>query len=244
MKADPAVQRMLLDLAEIDAELARIDHRRAKLPELAEITELERTHQARRDAVVSAETSASDLDTDIAKQEKEVEAVRSREERDKKLLDSGLGGKQQTEVEHELGTLQRRQSELEDVLLEQMEQREAVTADVEHSKAELEKSESAMADAVSRRDDALADLDTAEARRKSDREDLLPKLPEDLLADYTRLQRRNGIGAALLRARKCGACRLELDRTAIATIAGTPADEVVHCDECGAILVRTAESGV
>ena len=35
MKADPAVQRRLLDLAEVDAELARVTHRRRTLPEIA-----------------------------------------------------------------------------------------------------------------------------------------------------------------------------------------------------------------
>lgn len=244
MKADPAVQRTLLDLAEVDAELARIAHKRSHLPEHAEIAELERTEQVRRDAVVAAETAAGDLDSDIAKQEKEIESVRSREERDKKLLDSGLGGKQQVDVEHELETLQRRQSELEDVQLEQMEQREALTADVERTKAELTQSQQAMSDAVGHRDEALADLETQQARREADQEKLRPQIPENLLADYTRIKQRTGTGAGLLRARKCGACHMELDRIAISTIAATPADEVVHCEECGAILVRTPESGV
>jgi uncharacterized protein len=58
------------------------------------------------------------------------------------------------------------------------------------------------------------------------------------------VRKNKGIGAALLRARRCGACRIELDRSAISRIAGSPADEVVTCDECGAIMVRTPESGL
>lgn len=244
MKADPALQRTLLELADVDAELARVEHRRANLPERTEVADLESTEASKRDAVVAAETDAGDLDSDIAKQEKEIDAVRSREERDKKLLDSGLGGKQQVDVEHELETLRRRQSELEDTQLELMERREALSADVERTKAELTQAKDATKQAVTRRDEAFADLDTTQARREEDRDRLRPQLPEDLLADYDRIKRRTGTGAALLRARKCGACRLELDRIAIATIAQSPEDEVVHCEECGAILVRTAESGV
>ncbi|NED62422.1 hypothetical protein G3I15_16010, partial [Streptomyces sp. SID10244] len=45
-------------------------------------------------------------------------------------------------------------------------------------------------------------------------------------------------------ARRCGACRMELDRGTIASIGAKPADEVVRCEECGAVLVRTAESGI
>ena len=50
--------------------------------------------------------------------------------------------------------------------------------------------------------------------------------------------------AALLRARRCGGCRMEIDRAEIERIASAPPEEVVHCEECGAILVRTHESGL
>lgn len=244
MKADPAVQRRLLDLAEIDAELGRIEHRRRSLPELAEVTEVEKTLRRKRDGVVAVQTALADLDSDIGRQEKDIDAVRAREDRDRKLLDSGLGAKQQTDVEHELNTLQRRQSALEDDLLELMERREAVQADTEHAKVALAEQEQRLADASSRRDQALLDLDTAQARAEDSRQAMIPEFPAELLALYQQLLQRKGAGAALLRARKCGACRLELDRTAIARIATTPADEVIRCDECGVILVRTAESGL
>ena len=69
-------------------------------------------------------------------------------------------------------------------------------------------------------------------------------MPEDLLADYRRRRESGGIGAGALRESRCGACRLELDRTFLSQVRGTAADEVVHCEECGAILVRTRESGL
>ncbi|MGH3438652.1 MAG: zinc ribbon domain-containing protein [Sciscionella sp.] len=244
MKADPAVQRRLLDLAQADAELARVEHRRRTLPELVEVAELEKSVQAKRDTVVSVQMSLSDLESDIKRQEKEVDAVRAREERDRKLLDSGLGGKQQVDIEHELNTLQRRQGALEDDLLELMEQREAVQGNIENARIELEKAEAGLAEAGERRDAAMADLETVAVRRGADREGLLGEFPSDLLALYQRVRQQKGIGAALLRARKCGACQIELDRTAIAQITRAAADEVVRCEECGAILVRTAESGL
>ena len=66
----------------------------------------------------------------------------------------------------------------------------------------------------------------------------------ELLDLYVRQHSKHGIGAALLQARRCGACRIELDRGEISRIANTPADAVVRCPECGAILVRTKESGL
>jgi predicted nucleic acid-binding Zn-ribbon protein len=108
----------------------------------------------------------------------------------------------------------------------------------------VDKAEQELADAQRRRDEALADLDTTQARREADRENLVPKLPENLLALYERVRAHKGIGAALLKSRRCGACQLELDRSSIAEIKAAPDDEVVQCENCDAILVRTPESGL
>lgn len=245
MKAEPAVQRQLLDLAEVDAELARVAHRRRNLPELAEITEAEKRLRERRDALVAAQTTASDLEREVSKQEREIESVRARAERDRKLMESGsVSAKQLADLERELETLARRQSVLEDDQLELMERKEAVDADVRRTAAEVDKAEQELADAQRRRDEALADLDTTQARREADRENLVPKLPENLLALYERVRAHKGIGAALLKSRRCGACQLELDRSSIAEIKAAPDDEVVQCENCDAILVRTPESGL
>lgn len=245
MKADPAVQRQLLELAKVDAELSRVAHRRRTLPELAEIEAGEKTVRDKRDALVSVQTATSDLDREIARQEKEVESVRAREDRDRKLLDSGsVGSKQMTDIEHELQTLGRRKGALEDDLLELMEQREALGLDAQRTSAEVDKAARAVEEATARRDEAFKDLDTTEARRKEDRAKLLPRFPEPLLKLYTRVYDHKGIGAALLRARRCGACQLEIDRNAISEIKTAPEDAVVQCENCGAILVRTLESGL
>jgi len=245
VKADAAVQRRLLDLAEVDAELSRVNHRRRTLPELAEITGAEQTAQARRDALVAVETSLGDLDREVRRQETEIDQVRAREDRDRKLLaDGNVNAKQLTDLEHELATLQRRQGVLEDDLLELMERREAVDGNTNHARVELEKAQAALSDAQGRRDTALADLDSTEARRDAEREIMVKQFPADLLALYERVRAQRGIGAGLLRGRRCGACRIEIDRTTMSSIKAAAADDVVTCDECGAILVRTAESGL
>ncbi|WP_236795954.1 zinc ribbon domain-containing protein [Amycolatopsis sp. GM8] len=245
MKADSAVQRQLLELAKVDAELSRVEHRRRTLPELAQIEDAEKLVREHRDTRVSTQTAASDLDREIARQEKEIESVRAREDRDRKLMESGsVQAKQMNDLQHELDTLARRQSALEDDLLELMERREALELDGQRTGAELDKAEQALADAGRRRDEAVADLDTTQARRDEDRAKLVPRFPEPLLKLYERVRAQKGIGAALLRARRCGACQLELDRSTISEIKTAAEDEVVQCENCGAILVRTLESGL
>ena len=69
-------------------------------------------------------------------------------------------------------------------------------------------------------------------------------LPADLLSLYDRLREsKGGVGAALLRARRCAGCKLDLDNAEVATIRAAAEDDVIRCDDCSRILVRTSESG-
>jgi predicted nucleic acid-binding Zn-ribbon protein len=245
MKADPAVQRRLLDLADADGELARLAYRRRTLPQHAQLTDAEAAARAAKDKLVVLESMAGDLDRDIRRLERDVEGVRARAVRDNSLLaGAGVGARQATELQHELETLARRQSVLEDEQLEVMEQREAVGLDVEHSQGVLAATEQAVDELVGRRDEALADIDAAEAGRRRDRGEIAVNLPADLLVLYEKRREQRGTGAAALLQRRCQACRLELDRTALSELRAAPADEVVYCEECGVILVRTPESGL
>lgn len=245
MKAEPAVQRRLLDLADVDTELTRLAHRRTSLPEHAELAAAEAAVRTAKDAVVEAETNAGDLDRDIRRIERDVDGVRTRTARDNQLLaGSGIGARQATELQHELETLARRQSVLEDEQLEIMEQREALEAHLGHARATLDAAEKEVAVITERRDTALLDIDAGETGRRRARDEVVATLPADLLALYERLRSRNGTGAALLLARRCQACRLDVDRTAISALKAAAPDAVVHCEECGVILVRTPESGL
>src|SRR6185437_11933578 len=217
VNADSAAQRRLLDLAAVDAELTRAAHRRRSLPELAEVEQADQSLRAGRDSLITAQTAASDLDRDIRKLEAEIDQVRARGERDRGLLDSGSisSGKQLEDLQHELATLRRRQTVLEDDLLEVMERREAVDSELERGSTALADLEQRHLDAIRRRDEALADLDSTEQRRTRERQTIIGELPTELVALYERIRARHGTGAALLREGRCGACQLELDRTAV-----------------------------
>ncbi|WP_040795245.1 zinc ribbon domain-containing protein [Nocardia higoensis] len=245
MNVEPPIQAKLLQLAAVDAELTRIAHRRTVLPEQQEVERLEALRNEHKDAAVKVEIVIDDLDRDIKKLEGEIDAVRKREERDRGMLSSGsVAAKQLSEIQHELGSLERRRGVLEDELLEVMERREASSSDHAHAGAQLSKTEDELAEAQRMREEALADLDVAQNRCENDRAALLGAFPAELLAIYDRQRAQQGVGAALLQARRCGACRIELDRGEIARIAKAAPEAVVRCPECGAVLVRTKESGL
>jgi uncharacterized protein len=245
VKADPEAQRRLLDVQSIDTALAQNAHRRRNLPELAVLDRLARELSALEDERVRVQVSVDDIDRDIARLERDIEQVRARADKDRARLDAGTGPAKELEaLQHELATLGRRQTELEDAELELMEQREQVQASLDTVGQRLEKARTERAEAETRRDTALGELDHDRDERAGARVPLIDTIPADLLALYEKIRESTGVGAALLRAGRCEGCRLELSGSERSRVKAAAADEVVRCDECRRILVRTVESGL
>ena len=125
MKAEVAQQRSLLELSKLDAELSRIAHRATHLPQREAYERMQAEHNAASDRLAAVRIAVEDLDAQVSRFESEIDAVRQREDRDRSLLKSGAtDAKQLSDLQHELETLERRQTSLEDSLLEVMERRE------------------------------------------------------------------------------------------------------------------------
>jgi predicted nucleic acid-binding Zn-ribbon protein len=239
MKAEVVQQRSLLQLAELDAELSRIDHRAKHLAEQQQVEEAQSGHREANDRLAAVQIALEDLDAQVAKFESEIDAVRQREDRDRSLLAAGtVDAKQLTELQHELGTLERRQSSLEDSLLEVMERREELQSQQAGELAEIDELQSKLTDAQRARDEARTEIDQLRHQSVSRRDELVAELDADLVALYERQRVRGGAGAGLLQGRRCGACRIEIDKGELARISAAAEDELLRCPECGAILLR------
>lgn len=180
------------------------------------------------------------------KADQDVEAVRTRRRRDQERMDSGrvTSPKDLERMQHELVSLDRRIGVLEDEELEIMEQLETTQAELARHTEELAAHDERIAVLESARDEKLARIDSELRVTVAERPATVEGLPEELLKLYDKLRAQYGVGAAELRARQCGGCRLTLDSAELSRIRTTPSDEVVRCDECSRILVRTAESGL
>ena len=245
MKADPEAQRRLLDLQAIDTALAQLAHRRRNLPEQPELDRLARVMSALEDERIRAQVGIDDIDRDIARLEKDIDQVRTRADRDRSRLDVGTGPAKELEaLQHELATLARRQTELEDTELELMEQRERGQAALDELEQRLAAASQTRAEVEQRRDESLAEMAQDEERRVASRAPLVADLPADLVAMYEKIRESTGIGAALLRGGRCEGCRLELSGSERSRVRSAAPDDVIRCEECGRILVRTAESGL
>jgi len=244
VKASPEAQRRLLDLQAVDTALAQLAHKRKSLPELAEIDTVAREVSALEDERVRAQVAVDDLDRDISRFEKDIEQVRQRKDRDQKRLDSGGALREIEGLQHELATLNRRQSELEDSELELMEQRESAEATLNEVRGRLTAAQDRRTEAERRRDEAMADIAKEEEFKTSSRGPLAADLPADLVALYDKIRLESGLGAALFRSGRCGGCRIELYGADLGRVKAAAPDDVVRCEECRRIMVRTAESGL
>jgi predicted nucleic acid-binding Zn-ribbon protein len=246
LNADPSRQWRLLDLQAIDTRLDQIAHARTHLPEHAQIADLQRRAEALDSDLVRARTSLGDIQREVAKAESDVQLVRDRAARDQARLDSGVGtAKDLQAIQHELQSLARRQSDLEDVELEIMERAESAESESGRLEAERAALTAQIEEATAARDSALATFESEAASVGAPRADTVAGVGEDLVALYEKIRAHSGgLGAAALRQRRCGGCHIELNNVEMNRIKAAPDDEVLRCEECRRILVRTAESGL
>ncbi|HEX4829637.1 MAG TPA: C4-type zinc ribbon domain-containing protein [Trebonia sp.] len=247
MKASPEAQLQLLELADLDTELTRLDHRRRTLPEIAELAGLETRAAAARDALVTADTELADLGREQERAERDVDQVRVRIDKDQARMDgaSVSSAKELESLQSEVVSLRRRQGDLEEVVLELMERLEAATARRDAATGERDAIAASVADATARQDTALAEIGEAAGKATAKRATVAGGMPGDLLALYDKIRASaGGTGAAMLRRGRCEGCRESLPTVELNAIRAAAADEVLRHEECRRILVRTGESGL
>lgn len=232
---------VLLDLQAYDTKVDQHRHRRATLPERTELATLER-ELAALDAEIAGVRAERDA---LAREEKRVEdeaaSVAAKAEAEDKRLYSGTvtAAKELQALQDEIAALQRRQRALEDEALELMVQIEPLDerlAGLDAKRAELH----GRAEAVRTRIAELEGEIGAEiAQVEAERAEVAQTVPGPLLAEYESLRKRlGGIAVAKLEGGACRGCHLQLSAVELDRIKKLPRDEIVHCEECGRILVR------
>jgi predicted nucleic acid-binding Zn-ribbon protein len=247
LDADPQAQLRLLELQASDTAVDRLAARRRSLPEIDEIRNLTARLSALAADLVAAETEGRDLGRAQTKLEGEVDAVRSRAARDQSRLDSGAVGsaRELENLQSEIGSLGRRQGDLEEQLLEIMENAETAQATVDRLRAEQAEAEAARTAAEQRRDAAFSAIDAESAQTTERRTALAAELPAELVALYEKIRKSSGgIGAAGLVRRRCEGCHLEVGGSELREIAALPLERVLRHEDCRRILVRTEDSGL
>ena len=247
LKADPAAQQTLLDLQELDSRADQLRYQRGTLPEHDELAALTMTRTDLGDQARDARISVDDLTAEQTKVDADVEQVKARRDRDRSRIDQGMitNPRDLERMQHEMESLERRITTLEDEELEVMARLEDAQRTLDDLTAQLADTDTRNDRLEQARDAKYAGIDAELAELASRRGPVVAGLPGDLVALYDRLRAaKNGVGAAALRARQCGGCMLSLDNAEIVKIRAAADDEVLRCEECQRILVRTEESGL
>jgi uncharacterized protein len=228
VKADPSAQVRLLDLQDLDSRADQLRHQRRSLPEHARLSELSEARNRIDGQAQDARISVDDLTAEQAKVDADVEQVKARRERDQQRIDQGLvsNPKDIQRMQQEMVSLERRITSLEDDEIEVMERLEEAQLTLDTLTGELTDTDKQIEETTAARDAKIAEIDQSLGDLDTQRSPL------------------TGVGAALLRARRCEGCMLDLDNAELATIRGAADDDVIRCEECTRILVRTAESGL
>ena len=236
-----------MDLQRLDTALAQLEHRRRTLPEHAELARVRAVRAVLAADLVAADTAVADLELEQRNAETELEPVRQRLVRNQHRIADGTVADPKAlsglvdEVEH----LQRRISDLEDAELEVMEQLENAQAARKKLRSEAAQLDQELATLVAKRNAQLSELDVEVDERRVERDALVPGIPADLMALYVKVgATRGGVGAAELRRRRCTGCQLEINAAELRQFAAAGDDEVLRCEECGRILIRTDNSGL
>ena len=247
IRADKDAQLRLLDLQTVDTTLAQLNHRRQTLPQHAVIAKLRAERATVASDLVAAETRISDLELEQAKAENDLEPVRERLSRNQTRITNGAiaDPKALSSMVEEVTHLKKRISDLEDAELDVLEQLDTAVASHETLRTRSEQTDTDLADAIADRDRQLASLNADMDRLRQQRAEISALIPGDLLALYDKIgASHRGVGAAELRARRCTGCQLEVNAADLRTFSAAAEDEVLRCEECGRILIRTSQSGL
>ena len=232
----------LLELQDVDTMLDQLAHKRATLDERAHVDDL----TAQLGSLDAASTDNEGTQAELDARQRHLERdVADAEGRAQKAHDKIYGGgvsqaRELAALQSEISAARARQSDLEDELLDVMdagEQLAAATTDMSERRATL----AAQHDSASQTLIAVeAEIDASADGARDKRASIAPDLSAELLSAYDRLRSQfDGVAVARLDGRTCSGCRLELPAVELDRFLHSEGDEVVHCEQCGRILVRT-----
>ncbi|MGH9291964.1 MAG: zinc ribbon domain-containing protein [Acidimicrobiales bacterium] len=236
----PGLLERLLETQDLDLGLDRLAYRLRELDERRKVRQLEAALAGVEATLGRTESERAGLAKSQEEKEVQISAITARVGAIEARLRSGSAGsfRDQQAMADEIASLGRQKRQVEDAEISLMEQIEPLDAELAAAAPEQARLSAEL-------DGARASLFAVEAEIERERSALLARrqevaaeLSEGLRADYERLRAKlGGIGAARLVNGSCGGCHLKLPASERDRIARAPSGTVVHCEQCGRILV-------
>ncbi len=235
------VYEQLLTVQDLDLALLQYRHRQANHPIQLQIAELDdelATYQTTADEISGRQSELSAKEAELASEVAVIEAKRA--EIDAKLYDGSVTGtKDLLALQDEAKMLVSRQSDLEDVELEIMEQVEQVDAELAPVTNQILGTVARRAEEEGLLATALAEIEQEIFTRETLRVEAAGPIPADLLSHYESLRDDlGGVAVARLVGSTCDGCHMALSAVSFDQIKRQADEALVNCDQCGRILIR------
>lgn len=228
----------------LEIEEIRVQNSRSRIELTALLTGNELRAKEEERIRIAGELAAEielqdELRTELKRAETDLGMVEARIARDSKALSSTTSSKDAAGLQHELETLAKRKSDLEDSQLEAIERLESQTGEVARLTALRETLASEVGLLQTELKDRAEALRVDIQRREAESKALEAKVAVDLLELYREKVER-GIPIGRLKGLTCSACNMGITSSSHRELSATPIDQLVTCPECSAILVRDA----
>ena len=237
MKATPQHQETLLELNRIDLQLRRNQKQIDEIKRGAQVQAQRQLLLANSERLLVARNELDALELELTRAETDLKLVEGRIAKDETRLQQSSNQKDVQGMQSELQSLAKRKGELEDAELVLLERKDEILANlktIEFERAEIQKTLEIL---ESEQTSGLAKLNSGQQLLREDRARNLGLLTAEVSEHYEKLFSR-GVGVGRLDGLICDACGMTLSGDSIDAVRNTPADELAHCGECGAILVR------
>lgn len=239
MRAKVESQKLLIDLSAIDQMISKLDYQKKNHPQLMKITELTARVPSIEASIVENDSKLLEIKKEVSKAEIDVENISKRLEKDRERSSSNeTSAKDLIQLQHEIGTLEAKMKELEEVEIEFLEKVE----DLDHKKLSLKSILMQVEQEISELNTAIkfdfAKANSEIALKVDERNNIISKIDDFLVELYEKIKLEHGVGAGILNNGSCSSCQIQISPAEISNIRALDSEEVVRCENCRCILVR------
>ena len=240
MQASVAQQSLILELQSIDNEIMQANTKLKSLPEIEQLLHIDKRITTATDELAVVKAEADQIALELRRGEVDVETVTDRIKKDEARLASGNATPKELEqLQHEVGTLKKRQEHLEEIELEIMIRSDAIVARSNTLNTDLASLQTLKDEISGRLKNATDEINKVIADKNTARNLVANQIEKPLLELYEKIRGNGGgVGAAALVGNKCNGCNLAINAVEMDRIKSLAKDELLRCEECRRILVR------
>ena len=240
MQASVAQQSLILELQSLDNEIMQANTKLKSLPEIEQLLHIDKRITTATDELAVVKAEADQIALELRRGEVDVETVTDRIKKDEARLASGNATPKELEqLQHEVGTLKKRQESLEEIELEIMIRSDAIVARSNTLTTDLASLQTLKDEISGRLKTATDEMNKVIADKNTARNLSANQIEKPLLELYEKIRANGGgVGAATLVGNKCNGCNLSINAVEMERIKSLGKDELLRCEECRRILVR------